>query len=142
MTNKHAPVDLDALGDATDGPWSWLIHDYSMASLCTTFEVDKYADMNPIMSVSPCKSCQERGAEQSKWLWGSCRTPNEANARLIAAAPAMAEEIRLLREALAECADACEGSYDATCHPGEGTSECDIAARKARALLPKSEGSA
>ena len=71
------------------------------------------------------------------------------NATLMAAAPAMharilADRTRIaeleaenagLREGLTECAEACEGSYDATEWPANGRSPCDTAAMTARYLL-------
>lgn len=65
------------------GPWHWECHDHSMVTLCGGGED---AIIGHIMSVSPCEACAGR-AEPKEWKWGRCHTPNEADARLIAAAP-------------------------------------------------------
>lgn len=69
MTEQHTP-----------GPWHWVIHDSSMATLQGQGEWDHVA------SIGPCEACQAR-ADPDEWKWGRCTTPREANARLIAAAP-------------------------------------------------------
>jgi hypothetical protein len=71
-------------GKPMPGPWGWEIHDHSMASLYGGGEDSIIAH---ILSVSPCKACQER-ADPKEWKWGRCMTPNEQEARLIAAVPA------------------------------------------------------
>ena len=61
---------------------------------------------NHVLSVSPCKSCQER-AEPKEWEWNRCATPSEADARLIAAAPDMLDaliQIRAVRAVRSELA--------------------------------------
>ena len=79
----------DILSQATQGPWHWVIHDYSMADIQgPAYEWDH------VMSVSPCKACQERAKEKTEnpeWMWGRCTCPSEANAKLMALAPALAE---------------------------------------------------
>ena len=71
----------------TKGPWSWIIHDYSGASLTG---VDTLKDI--VLTVGPCKSCMERKQE---WEWGRCSTPNQDDACLIAAAPELLEACEL-----------------------------------------------
>ena len=76
--------------------------------------------------------------------WAGDPSPHEADARLIARAPELAEEVRVLREALRECADLLDdgvrmeqADYDS---PPEPASRWDYdayhAAGAARALLP------
>ena len=67
----------------TPGPWEWYIIDHSAAILHAGDIFYK-----SIMTTSPCQSCYKKAKE---WEWGRCTTPNEANARLIAAAPEMLE---------------------------------------------------
>lgn len=69
----------------TPGPWHWSIEDYSMACL-----EGPGGEVNSIMAVTPCKSCQARAvANGPEWEWGRCWTPSQADAALIAAAPAL-----------------------------------------------------
>lgn len=76
MNDKHTP-----------GPWGWVIHDASMATLCGENAVGGFNGIDPhVMSVSPCRSCAEN---KDEWQWDRCTTPSEADARLIAAAPSM-----------------------------------------------------
>jgi hypothetical protein len=71
----------------TPGPWEWAIHDYSVATLCGPNSVGEHDGMEAhVLSVSPCKGCTDR-ADPKEWKWGRCTTANEADARLIAAAP-------------------------------------------------------
>jgi len=68
----------------TPGPWEWQVHDHSMASLGNG---DSPGYGTPlVLSISPCQACSDR-AVKGEWKWGRCTTPNEADARLIAAAP-------------------------------------------------------
>lgn len=66
----------------TPGPWKWQVYDHSMASLGVG---DKLGDPL-VLTIAPCAACAER-ADPKEWVWGRCITPNEADARLIAAAP-------------------------------------------------------
>lgn len=74
----------------TPGPWHWLIHDHSCASLGVGDDPGMGTPL--VMSVSPCRSCADR-ARDGEWKWGRCTTPSEADARLIAAAPEMYEAL-------------------------------------------------
>lgn len=47
----------------------------------------------------------------------------------------LVEENAKLREALQECVEALDGSYDVTEWPANGQSRCDIASSKAKLLL-------
>ena len=70
----------------TPGPWDWVIHDHSMASLGVL--PDPGLGDPLVLSIGPCKACAERAHEAGKqWEWGRCNTPSEADARLISAAP-------------------------------------------------------
>ncbi len=75
MESKHTP-----------GPWKWVIHDKSMASLEGPRDEEDH-----VMSVSPCASCIGRSSE---FKWGACTLPNAANAALIAAAPYLLEALK------------------------------------------------
>lgn len=89
----------------TPGPWGWVIHDHSLASL-GVLPNPGYGDPL-VLAVGPCEECAERG--KPDWLWGRCQTPSEANARLIAAAPQLYEA---LRDALDMIVDASrDGTY-------------------------------
>jgi len=75
------------LSEATQGPWHWVKHDYSMATLQGPAE-----EWDHVTSVSPCSACRERSKKQSEgWKWGRCTCPTEPNAKLMALAPALAE---------------------------------------------------
>lgn len=76
------------LSSATQGPWHWVIHDYSAASVQGPAD-----EWDHVMDVSPCESCQDRAKENGnpEWEWGRCTCPTEANAKLIALAPVLAE---------------------------------------------------
>jgi hypothetical protein len=99
---------------ATPGPWEWIIHDHSMASL--GIPPDPGLGNPLVLAVSPCKGCQDR-AESKEWKWGRCCTPSEADAAFIAFArnhaPALAADWLRLREALepfAKFAEAHDGA--------------------------------
>lgn len=84
-------IDIEGLKDilskSTQGPWHWVCHDYSMASVEGPAE-----EWDSVMSVSPCSACREKSKEQGgEWKWGRCTCPTEADAKLIALAPALAE---------------------------------------------------
>lgn len=75
------------LENTTQGPWHWVEHDYSMATLQGPSE-----EWDHVTSVSPCSACRDRAKEKGEeWKWGVCTCPTEANAKLIAMAPALAE---------------------------------------------------
>ena len=75
------------LREATQGPWHWVGHDYSMASMQGPAE-----EWDHVVSVSPCTSCADRAKNKSlEWEWGVCTCPTEPNAKLMAMAPALAE---------------------------------------------------
>lgn len=77
----------NVLRESTQGPWHWVGHDYSMASLQGPSE-----EYDHVVSVSPCESCAKRvGNKSSDWQWGVCTCPTEPNAKLIAMAPILAE---------------------------------------------------
>lgn len=71
------------------GPWTWDIHDYSMATLCGGGED---AITGHIMAIGPCEACRDR-ARGGAWVWGRCQTPSEPNALLIASAPDLYEAL-------------------------------------------------
>lgn len=74
------------LSEATQGPWHWVLHDHSMATLQGPAE-----EWDHVTAVSPCEACQKRAKEKSKeWEWGWCMCPTEPNSKLIALAPAEA----------------------------------------------------
>jgi hypothetical protein len=75
--------DLHAEGNPMPGPWSWTIHDHSMATLSGGGED---AIVGHIMALGPCEACAER-ARKGEWKWGRCQTPLPENARLIQASP-------------------------------------------------------
>lgn len=75
------------LSEATQGPWHWVEHDYSMATLQGPAE-----EWDHVTSVSPCKACQERSKNEGpEWKWNRCTCPSEANAKLMALTPSLAE---------------------------------------------------
>ena len=74
----------------TPGPWHWVIHDHSMATLQGPAE-----EMDHVVSISPCASCEGR---QKEWQWGTCMTPELADAHLIAAAPDLYEALKALQQ--------------------------------------------
>lgn len=70
----------------TPGPWSWTIHDHSMASLGVG---DSPGIGDPlVLAIAPCDACASR-ANPKEWKWDRCHTPSEADAVLIAAAPTL-----------------------------------------------------
>lgn len=79
----------ELLERAHPGPYSWTAEDHSMCSL----HGKNYME-NHILSVSPCKSCQEGKTE---WKWGRCTTPSKVHAELIAEAlnalPALLDQL-------------------------------------------------
>ncbi len=88
---------------ATEGPWTWYIHDYSMATLCA----DGDPIENPIMDVGPCKSCANAAKNRhEEWKWGRCLTPKENNACLIVALRNHAKALIACAEELRNIADA------------------------------------
>lgn len=75
------------LSEATQGPWHWVEHDHSMATLQGPAE-----EWDHVTSVSPCEACMKRAkSKSSEWQWGLCECPTEANAKLMAMAPMLAE---------------------------------------------------
>jgi len=85
--SKHTPL-----------PWSWGIHDYSLASLTGPKEEEDH-----VLSVSPCKACMEgakRKSELPTWQWGRCTTPSLADAEFIVAAVNGYEPMRKALEAM------------------------------------------
>ena len=70
----------------TPGPWEWTWEDESMVSL---HGPDIMVDH--VLACTPCKACRKRG--------GKCLSPNDANARLIVAAPDMLEALEELEHA-------------------------------------------
>jgi hypothetical protein len=70
----------------TPGPWDWVIHDHSMASLGVL--PDPGLGDPLVLAISPCRACAKRAGEAGKeWEWGRCHTPSLADARLLSAAP-------------------------------------------------------
>lgn len=79
----------EIVSQATQGPWHWVLHDYSTATLQGPAE-----EWDHVTCVSPCNACQKRAKEKSEeWQWGRCTCPTEANAKLLALAPAIAEAL-------------------------------------------------
>lgn len=89
IANGENDIDSEELKqlltEATQGPWHWVEHDYSMATLQGPAE-----EWDHVTSVSPCEACMER-AKSAEWQWGRCECPTEANAKLMAMAPALAD---------------------------------------------------
>lgn len=102
MTKIETEDDLNAIEAraeaATEGPWEWLVHDHSMASLGVM--PDPGLGDPFVMAVSPCKSCQSR-VKDGQWKWGRCHTPSLDDAKFIAHArqdiPALTAALREAR---------------------------------------------
>lgn len=93
ISNGENDVDIEALKEivsqATQGPWHWVLHDYSMGDIQGPAE-----EWDHVMSVSPCEACQKRAKTKGEeWQWGICTCPSEANGKLLALAPAIAEAL-------------------------------------------------
>lgn len=72
-----------AVKGQTPGPWTWVIHDASMASIEGPNGMEQL-----VLSMSPCRSCTDSAVKDGKeWEFGRCMTPSWADAKLIAAAP-------------------------------------------------------
>ena len=115
--SKHTPL-----------PWSWGIHDYSLASLTGPKEEEDH-----VLSVSPCKACMEgakRKSELPTWQWGRCTTPSLADAEFIVAAVNGYEPMRKALEAFM----ALPHLDDDICEVGSGCKVC-AAIEQARAGL-------
>ena len=108
----------------TPGPWKWVIHDYSMASI-----EGPNGEYDHVLSVSPCKGCQARTKE---WLWGRCLTPSEANAHLIAAAPDLYAALEKARETLCRALLVANNSRGWSPESHVRVQAIDAALRKAR----------
>lgn len=105
----------------TPGPWAYVVHDHSMASLGVLPDPGMGDPL--VCTFSPCQACADR-ADPKEWRWGRCQTPSEADARLIAAAPD-------LLEALERTVQRLEGDWAATKEVG-----------MARAAIAKARGEA
>lgn len=108
----------------TPGPWNWVIHDKSMATLGVLPDPGLGDPM--VMNVSPCRSCEDA---QQEWQWGICGVPSLEDARLIAAAPELLEALILLEVEMVESGNA--GSKDFGWKP---------AIEKTRAAIAKAKG--
>lgn len=76
------------LDRGTPGPWHWVIHDYSTATLQGPAE-----EWDHVCSVSPCGACRDRAKQaDGEWKWGRCVTPTEPNADLMMMAPTLAKK--------------------------------------------------
>lgn len=127
MTDEQLQAIRARLESATPGPWRIAVHDYSMADIHSVTE--KYGDMNPVLSVSPCRSCQAREAKAAKkesrqpeWKWKRCTVGSEVDWQFIANAPtdiaALLDEVERLRTSIELCSGSCGFEYDR--HLGKG----------------------
>ena len=115
---------LEALDKAaTPGPWEWMIHDHSCASLGVGDSPGMGTPL--VLSVSPCEGCLESIGPYPKWKWGRCKTPSEPNAQLIAALRnELPRLLRLLRAgekakgSLERCDEYMDQRADADLAPG------------------------
>ena len=70
----------------TPGPWEWRLFDETS---CRQLEGNvEYCDMNPVLTPVQCSACAKDGRR--------CLQPREADARLIAAAPDLSDQVRAL----------------------------------------------
>jgi hypothetical protein len=89
LEQNYLDVDTvkSALENTTPGPWHWVVHDYSMATMQGPAE-----EWDHVCSVSPCGACRDRAkAAGEEWKWGRCQCPTEANADLMMMAPTLAK---------------------------------------------------
>ena len=84
---------------ATPGPWSTMGSCVVASGSCDTYSG------NVLGTIAYASSLHETDGEGRNWWTGG---EPEANARLIALAPALAAEVLQLREALTDLLDACE----------------------------------
>ena len=77
----------------TLGPWMWVKEDDSMLSL----ETENGNGLDTVLFITRCKSCQDRDFDRFR-----CGIPNDANARLIAAAPELLEALEAVVNAYNE----------------------------------------
>ena len=103
----------------TKGPWDWMIHDYSGATLHGPDEM-----FDHVLSIGPCESCMEHAKTKGEaaWKWGRCTTPSIEDARLIVAAP-------IILEALEDLVDCLLNNQP---YIAEGISKATEAIRKAK----------
>lgn len=96
----------------TPGPWAWIVHDHSMASLGPG-EFPGLGDPL-VLAIGPCKACTKRAEEAGEdWKWGRCHTPSVEDAALIATAPEIAAERDRLRVVNAELLEALDVAHRA-----------------------------
>lgn len=78
----------ETLDNSTQGPWHWVGHDYSMATLQGPAE-----DWDHVVSVSPCQACMDRARDAGDvdWKWGRCTAPSQDDAYIMQMAPLLAE---------------------------------------------------
>ena len=104
MAEPMTPEGMDALealaNEATEGPWNWVVHDVSMATLGVL--PDPGLGDPHVLSIGPCEACCKR-AKPQEWKWGRCHVPGESDAKLIAQArTAVPALIATVREAWAD----------------------------------------